>query len=229
MERGLTTGTRTRPPAGTRPAGGPAGGWPRLRLVATLAGIVLLAYAATMLVRGDPLTAGYTAWQQRELEHALGRTGPVVPLADGRIARAARAFAAGLEPGDPVGRIRVPALGVERVVVYGTGSSELRKGPGHYEDTPLPGTGRTTAIAGHRTTFGAPFRDIDAIRPGAPIVFELPYGTFRYVVFAREIVADDDWTILRRRPFETLVLTACHPLYGSSHRWVVYARRTAPS
>jgi sortase A len=200
-----------------------------LRLAATLAGVVLLTYAATMLARGDPLTAGYNAWQQRKLEHALGRTGPALPFGHRGIARAARGFAADLDPGDPVGRIRIPALGLERVVVYGTGSSELAKGPGQYEETPLPGTGGTTAIAGHRTTFGAPFREIDALRPGAPIVLEVPYGTFRYVVFAREIVAEDDWTIVRRRPFETLVLTACHPLYGSSHRWVVYARRTAPS
>ena len=228
MERGLTAEARTRPPAGTRPVGGLVGRRRRLRLGATFTGVLLLAYAATMLVRGDPLTAAYNAWAQKELERALERAG-LAPVGDGGIARAARAFGAGLEPGDPVGRIRVPALGLDRVVVYGTGSSELAKGPGQYVETPLPGTGRTTAIAGHRTTFGAPFRDIDALRPGAAIVLELPYGTLSYVVFAREIVADDDWTILRRRGFETLVLTACHPLYGSSHRWVVYARRTAPS
>ena len=228
MEARLTAEARTKPPAGAHPAGGFVGRRPRFGLVATFVGVLLLAYAATMLLRGDPLTAAYTAWQQRELAHALGPTGPSLPVDDARTARAARVFVAGLAPGDPVGRIRVPALGLEQVFVYGTGSSELAKGPGQYANTPLPGTGATTAIAGHRTTFGAPFREIDALEPGAPIVLELPYGTFRYVVFAREIVADDDWTILRDRPFETLVLTACHPLYGSSHRWVVYARRAAP-
>jgi sortase A len=131
--------------------------------------------------------------------------------------------------GRPVTRLEIPSIGVNAIVVEGTTPRALRAGAGHYPSTPLPGEDGNVAIAGHRTTFGAPFRDIDAIRPGAPIVFELPYGTFRYVVFAREIVLEDDWTILRRRPFETLVLTACHPLYGSSHRWVVYARLTAPS
>ena len=224
MNGELAAGARTRPPAGVRPAGGLATRRPRLGRVLTLAGVAVLAYAALVLFRGEPLTAGYNAWQQRELERALAETGAPAPVADGGIARAARAFAAGLEGGDPIGRIRIPTIGLDRVVVYGTGRSELVKGPGHYDETPLPGIGRTTAIAGHRTTFGAPFRRIDALGPGEPIVLELPYGTFHYVVFAHEIVAKDDWTILRDRGFETLVLTACHPLYGSSHRWVVYAR-----
>ncbi len=228
MTGGLTAEARTRPPAGAHPAGGLATRRTRVHVLVSLTGVAVLAYAAVVLVRGDPLTAGYNAWQQRELEHALAGVGrPAIP--DRGVVGAAAAFAARLDRGEPVARIRIPAIGLERVVVYGTGRSELRNGPGHYVETPLPGTGRTTAIAGHRTTFGAPFRRIDALEPGAPIVLELPYGTFRYVVFAREIVAEDDWTILRDRGFETLVLTACHPLYGSSQRWAVYARRRVAS
>jgi sortase A len=195
--------------------------------VLTLAGAAVLAYVAVVLARGEPLTAGYNAWEQRRLEEVLSRAGAPGRVAASSIAPVARGFASALEPGEPVGRIRIPTIGLERVVVYGTGRSELTKGPGLYEETPLPGVGKTTAIAGHRTTFGAPFRRIDALAPGDTVVLELRYGTIRYVVFEHEVVAKDDWTILRDRGSETLVLTACHPLYGSSHRWVVYARPVA--
>ena len=215
------------PPAASMPAGGLLGrGRTRLRAILVATGVGLLAYAAIMVVRGDPLTAAYNTWQQRELARQFAAIDGELsqPVGAGGAARAARAFAAGLERGDPVARIRIPSIGLDRVVVHGTGRAELAKGPGHYAETPLPGLRRTVAIAGHRTTFGAPFRHLDALEPGDAIGLELPYASFRYVVVGHEIVAEDDWTILRERGFETLVLTACHPLYGSSHRWVVYAR-----
>jgi sortase A len=210
-----------------RPAGGLASRRARLAALFTLVGVAVLAYTAVLLARGDPLTAGYAAWQQHELERALARTAALPRDGDGGTGSAARPFASGLDRGDPLGRIRIPTIGLDRIVVSGTGRSELASGPGHYDETPLPGFGGTAGIAGHRTTFGAPFRRIDTLARGDSVVLELPYGTFRYVVFAQEVVPKDDWTVLRDRGFETLVLTACHPLYGSSHRLVVYARRSA--
>jgi sortase A len=88
----------------------------------------------------------------------------------------------------------------------------------------VPGLGKTVGIAGHRTTFGAPFRRIDDIEPGDPITLEMPYATFRYRVFKHEIVDESDWSVIRDRGFDALMLSACHPLYGSSERWIVYAR-----
>ena len=79
-------------------------------------------------------------------------------------------------------------------------------------------------IAGHRTTFGAPFRNINELASGNRIVLLMPYGTFTYRVFAHKIVRSNDWSILHRRRFDTLVLSACHPLYSASHRWIVFAR-----
>jgi sortase A len=79
-------------------------------------------------------------------------------------------------------------------------------------------------IAGHRTTFGAPFRKIDKVEVGDEITLEMPYATFRYRVFQHEIVDEKDWSVIRNRGFDTLMLSACHPLYGSSERWIVYAR-----
>ena len=80
------------------------------------------------------------------------------------------------------------------------------------------------AIAGHRTTFLHPFRDLNELRPGDNIYLEMPYGTFRYSVYFQKVVVPTDWSILRARPYEKLVLTACHPLYSASHRLAVFAR-----
>ena len=211
----------------------------RRRFENTLAavGVLLLAYAAVTLFWRDPLTDLYARYQQHQLAAALAPA----PAEDGRIAAslsveerrravaaAASRYAAGLELGQPLGRISAPRIGLRTIFVHGTRwAPDLSRGPGHYPQTSLPGLGRTTAIAGHRTTFGAPFRKIDDLERGDEITLELPYGTFRYRVFAHEIVANDDWSIIRERGFDTLVLSACHPLYGAEQRWVVYARLAA--
>jgi sortase A len=88
----------------------------------------------------------------------------------------------------------------------------------------VPGLGRTVAIAGHRTTFGAWFRHIDSLRAGDPIILQMPYATFRYRVQYHRVVKSDDWSIIRQQGYDRLVLSACHPLYSASHRWVVFAR-----
>ena len=124
-----------------------------------------------------------------------------------------------------MGRLIVPRLEIDPVFVNGTRwGADLSRGPGRYPETSLPGLGTLTAIAGHRTTFGAPFRHIDRLKAGDEVVLELAYGTFRYRVVGHEIVDDEDWSVIEPRPYETLVLSACHPLYSASQRWIVYAR-----
>jgi sortase A len=138
---------------------------------------------------------------------------------------AAKRYLSKLKLGDPLGRIVIPDLDIDPVVVNGTRwGPDLSRGPGRYPETSLPGLGALTAIAGHRTTFGAPFRHIDKLKAGDVITLELPYGTFRYRVVGHEIVDDEDWTIIKPRPYEALVLSACHPLFTADQRWVVYAR-----
>lgn len=205
------------------------------------AGVVVLAYTAATLFWRDPATDLYASWKQHDLSASLDGTfteyRETAALAAARApsrdiaaakrstAKAAVRFQRTLELGEPIGRIIVPKLNLRKVFVHGTRwGPDLSRGPGHYPETPLPGVGRTVAIAGHRTTFGAPFRHIDDLAPGNVVVLELPYGTFRYRVFKHEIVRSNDWSIIRPRGFDALVLSACHPLYSAKRRWIVYAR-----
>jgi sortase A len=127
-------------------------------------------------------------------------------------------------PGDAIGRIEIPAVEVKDYVVEGTETGNLRKGPGHYPETPLPGERGTAAIAGHRTTYGAPFRDIDDLKRGNVIKLDMPYGRYVYRVERTMIVDDSDFSVLRKVRYDRLVLSACHPLYSAAQRVIAFAR-----
>ena len=127
--------------------------------------------------------------------------------------------------GRPLGRIQIKRIGVSTIIVEGTDYwGSLSKGPGRYEQGSFPGLGRTTGIAGHRTTFAAPFRRIDSVRTGDSIVVQMPYGTFTYRVIRHKIVDNGDWSIMNKVGFDELVLSACHPLYSAEQRYVLFAR-----
>jgi sortase A len=127
--------------------------------------------------------------------------------------------------GDAMGKIVFPTLDRDYVFVEGTGLDVLRKGPGHYPKTSFPGQGGTVGIAGHRTTYGAPFRTIDKLKVGQHIEIQMPYGTLEYKVEKKQIVNPDaTWIVDRVKGAERLVLSACHPLYSASQRVVVFAR-----
>jgi sortase A len=213
-----------------------------------LAGVALLAWVAVVLLWGEPITALRAGQAQRALARQLEEKAPSWPAAqrrplrrspatrmspaartsEGGRQRTAAGYRASLRAGDAIGRIIIARIGLQAVIVEGTSTAELRRGPGHYRMTALPGAGSVVAIAGHRTTYLQPFRHIDELQPGDNIDLLMPYGSFRYQVYATQIVDPHDWSILRPRPFEELVLTACQPLYSASHRIVVYARlRTA--
>ena len=126
--------------------------------------------------------------------------------------------------GDAIAHIAIPSIGISEYVVEGTDTESLRKGPGHYPETPLPGALGTTAIAGHRTTYGAPFRKIDQVRHGEPITLDMPDGRFVYMVQRTKIVDDQDLSVLDSVGYRRLVLSACHPLYSAAQRIIVFAR-----
>ncbi len=210
----------------------------RLRRVSTgliVAGVLVIAYAGVILAWGDPLTWLYAHYEQRALARQLDaetRAWPhAAPPADpaatrSLVARDAHRFAAGLHDGQAFGRLVIGRIGLSVVVVQGTDwANDLSRGPGHYADSAVPGSGHTVAVAGHRTTFGAWFRHIDSIRAGDWIGLRMPYATFHYEV-QRHLISnnDDRGTLLRPQGYERLMLSACHPLYSASQRYIVFAR-----
>jgi sortase A len=203
------------------------------------AGLLLLADAGVTLVWQEPISALYAQLKQESLGgdlRALDRATPT-PAAQHTLARLheqrrridylAGALQRQARAGSAVGRIRIPAIGASFVVVKGTGSSELQNGPGIYPETSFPGVPGTTAIAGHRTTYLAPFRHIDKLRRGEPIVLEMPYARFTYEVVGSRVVLPTEVSVLDPVGYSRLVLSACTPLFSASHRLVVFARLTS--
>jgi len=210
-----------------------------LSTVLIAAGVLLLADAVLTVVWQEPVSALYARVTQDQLGgdlEALEEQGPTA--LDVRALRAlrtqerrtkylARSLKRRTGEGDAAGRVRIPKIGADFVVVDGTGTDALRKGPGFFPENPFPGAGGTTAIAGHRTTYAAPFRDVDDLRRGDRITVEMPYATFRYAVERSRIVRPSQTEVLRRVGFDRLVLTACHPLYSAEKRIIVFARLVA--
>jgi sortase A len=126
--------------------------------------------------------------------------------------------------GAAIGRIVIGKIGASFDIVQGTDTSSLEKGPGHYPGTSFPGLGETVAIAGHRTTYLAPFRHIDSLSPGDRIVLKMPYAQFTYVVQYRKIVLPTALWVVNNVGYDRLVLSACHPLYSAAQRIIVFAR-----
>ncbi len=117
-----------------------------------------------------------------------------------------------IETGDSLTRIKIPALGLDTVVVEGIAPSALRAGAGHYPQTPLPCEGGNVAIAGHRTTYGRPFGNVDQLKPGDTIELTTPIGGCVYQVSrAPFVVAPSELNVIGPTPERSLTLTTCHP------------------
>ena len=185
-----------------------------LRFVASVmmvSGTLLIADAGVTLLWQEPVSAFFANQEQGKLKTAFfdppERVIRRMPL-----------------KGDAIAHIEIQAIGVSEYVVEGTDVASLRKGPGHYPETPLPGDPGTAAIAGHRTTYGAPFRSIDKLRHGETITLDMPDGRFVYRVERTKIVDDQDLSVLDTVGYRRLVLSACHPLYSAAQRVIVFAR-----
>ena len=180
--------------------------------VMMVSGVLLIADAGVTLAWQEPISAFQTEREQAELENDF-ETPP------------ARVLKRKPLPGDSIGKIELPTIDRSYYIVEGTKPGDLRKGPGHYDDTPLPGDRGTTAIAGHRTTFGAPFRKIDKLKKGDEIRLEMAYATITYRVEKTVIVRPDQTEVKDRVGYNRLILSACHPLYSAAERIVVFARQ----
>jgi sortase A len=203
--------------------------------VVIVLGLLVLADAALTLVWQEPVTAVIAMIKRDQIDKRfLGNGSARLSRADRRalrsldesqrIAYLARREQHELVTGDALGRIMIPRIRASFLVVQGTDEGSLEKGPGHYAMTALPGLGQTVAIAGHRTTYLAPFRHIDALAPGDRIVLRMPYGRFVYAVQYHRIVAPTAWWITGNMGYDRLILSACDPLYSAAHRIVVFAR-----
>jgi sortase A len=128
------------------------------------------------------------------------------------------------ETGDPIAKIRIPAIGVERTVVESVLLSQLQRGPGHYPETPMPGQKGNVAIAGHRTTYGQPFHNVDKLEAGDQVFFETVQGDFVYEVTEIKIVDDSAVEILEDQGDDRVTLIACHPKYSAAQRIIVIGK-----
>ena len=127
--------------------------------------------------------------------------------------------------GDSLGVIEIPKIDVKKFLVEGVGVEDLKKGPGHYPETPMPGEKGNAAIAGHRTTYGAPFYDVNELAPGDPIFVTTGAGRFRYDVTETLIVDPVDGAyVLEPTNDDRLTLTTCNPRFSAAERMIVVAR-----
>jgi sortase A len=214
-----------------------------LSIALITAGVLVIADVGITLAYQEPLSSLYSSIKQGEkvsqlksiesefltksdvksIDKAKQEKDPRVLMAN--ISKLAHRLVDESEPGDALGRIEAPGMdGLNMVFVQGTDESSLELGPGHYPETAMPGQGKTVAIAGHRTTYLAPFRHIDSMKPNDKITLKMPYGTFIYSVQKTEIVDPSDVGIIHNTGYERLVLSACNPLYSAAQRYIVFAR-----
>ena len=186
----------------------------------------------------DPLTSLYTRYQQRELESSYEQRLERFPerpktarvsITDVRrqIALEAKRYRKTSRRGEPIGRLKIPRLGLDAIVVNGTDTETLKKGPGRDPRTFMPGEGELVYVAGHRTTYGAPFSDIDKFRRGDRVTLELPYATVVYAITRQVIVPATYLAALKSRGREELALQACWPRFFASKRYIAYGRPVA--
>ncbi len=185
------------------------------------------------------LFVGYQLWGtglaeargQRSLAASFERRSqltavPTIPPPGG--SESAPATLPPLELGDALAQIEIPRIGIKKWVIEGVDVEDLKAGPGHYPGTPLPGERGNSAIAGHRTTYGAPFYDLDELAPGDPIFVITSAGRFRYDVMETKIVDPSAVEVLDPTDDDRLTLTTCHPKFSAAERLIVVARLMSP-
>ncbi len=204
--------------------------------VLIISGVLLVADAVVTLLWQEPLTALIGTIKRGEIDkrYLSLRTAPLSTVEQRafsdlssmheKLAFLARREQRQVGMGDAIGKIVIGKIGASFDVVQGTDEASLEKGPGHYPGTALPGLGQTVAIAGHRTTYLEPFRHIDQLAPGDPIVLKMPYGQFTYIVQYHKIVVPSALWVTNNVGYERLVLSACNPLYSAAQRIIVFAR-----
>jgi sortase A len=194
-------------------------------------GLILIAFAAWQLwgTSIEQSQAQQTLRQQFE-SHLPATPPPTTSTSTGPTLISAAINAPAPPEGSAVGRLEIPAIGVDQYVVQGTSEADLAKGPGHYIGTSMPGQAGNVAIAGHRTTYGAPFNNLNALKIGDQISLTNNAGErLSYVVSANPVaVSPNDVSVLNSAADNRLTLTTCNPRFSSSQRLVVVAELSEP-
>jgi sortase A len=205
--------------------------------VLILAGLLLLLDGGITLLWQEPVTAAiglirssaasrqYLSYRTAPLTTGQRHTVSKLHSSQARIAFLARSDLARVHNGDAIGQIDIPRMShTTYSIVQGTDTDDLEAGPGHYPATGLPGMGQTVGIAGHRTTYLAPFRFLNHVHRGDHIIVTMPYGIFTYRVQRQQVVLPTDVSVVDDVGYERLVLSACDPIYSATHRLIVFAR-----
>jgi sortase A len=214
----------------------------RLSTFLFVLGVLMIAEAAITVTWQEPVSAFLQNRAQDDLEEDLEEL-DTKPLAisdsgrqelktirsakrrlDRRLDLLAGELARKTAEGAAVGRLEIDRIDLNAVVVHGTSAGSLRKAPGHYRGTVMPGQRGSVGIAGHRTSYGAPFRHVDKLKEGDRVHVTMPYGRFTYRVQGKKIVSPAQTDVFERVSYQRLVLSACHPLYSASQRILVFAR-----
>jgi sortase A len=211
----------------------------RVALSFVTLGMLLLSFVAYQLW-GTALYEHHAQDQLRqELQKKLGPTttttsrppsapGTTTPTTTPVPANAVASSMPDPKVGTPIGLLTIPRIGMNSVaIVEGTDENQLQQGPGHYVGTPLPGEAGNAAIAGHRTTYGAPFYNLNELQVGDPITIQTSQGTFTYNVVTSHVVLPSNTAVLDASTGPELTLTTCNPRYSSSTRLVVVANLTS--
>ncbi len=211
----------------------------RVALTFVTIGLLLLSFVAYQLW-GTALYEHHAQDQLRqELQQKLGTTTTTPPTTSSPTttptpttttpaALAAAPTTPDPKVGTPIGLLTIARIGMNgAAIVEGTDENQLQQGPGHYQGTPLPGQGGNTAIAGHRTTYGAPFYNLNELQPGDPIIIQTSQGTFTYRVVNAHVVSPSNTAVLDASTGPELTLTTCNPRYSAATRLVVLATLTA--
>ena len=168
-------------------------------------------------------TSPSTTQDAQQAQQAAADAAAQAQLAAFKAAADAFATTVAGKTGMPIGKIVIPSIGMNVVMVEGTGKGDLKEGPGHWPETPFPGEGGNFVVSGHRTTYGAPFFKLNDIHPGDEIDLILPYAVARYKVTWIKIVLPTEVGVVAQQGIEQVSLAACHPIYSASHRIVVQA------
>jgi len=189
------------------------------------AGLLVLAFASFQVFGTSFIQQQHQQTLRTELHKVLGPT--VTPPASSKPVVAPATAAPQIAA--PVAEIQIPSIGLDQIVVEGTGEAQLELGPGHYVGTPLPGQAGNVGIAGHRTTWGHPFYNLDGVKVGDPIILRTPQGSFTYTMTRLFVVDPSDVAVLNSTAVPSLTLTTCNPRYSAATRLIARAVLSASS